>query len=151
VYFCGYSCVDLQLRTNNSTVIRGALVFGEQLFEGESLYVSPKVALSYLLYLQRTECSVIVLPDSGAAEVDCTLRPLFQGATSEITIPVRPNRDVPVDVMIKVLCLYLPYPGSFSSAGGLFCVAWDTQCVASYLSAISALVFSLLRCVGRCL
>lgn len=60
------SCVDLQLRTNNSTVIRGALVFGEQLFEGESLYVSPK------------------------------------GATSEITIPVRPNRDVPVDVMIKV-------------------------------------------------
>jgi len=38
----GNSCIELQLQTNNSTVIRGVLIFGEQLFDGESLYVCPK-------------------------------------------------------------------------------------------------------------
>ena len=34
--------VDIALRTNNSMVIRGILIFAERLFDGESLYVYPK-------------------------------------------------------------------------------------------------------------
>ncbi len=37
------SC-DLVLKTNNDAVIRGVLVFGEQIFEEESLFVYPKVS-----------------------------------------------------------------------------------------------------------
>jgi len=59
------SCVDINLSTTNGTIIRGAVVFGEQLFEGESLYVSPK------------------------------------HPSSTMAIPVRPTKDVPVEVMIK--------------------------------------------------
>ncbi|MEW5314625.1 MAG: hypothetical protein WDW38_006104 [Sanguina aurantia] len=41
------SC-DLILRTSNDTVIRGVVVFGEQIFAEESLFVYPKVAESKL-------------------------------------------------------------------------------------------------------
>lgn len=35
------SC-DLVLKTNNDAIIRGAVVFGEQIFAEESLFVYPK-------------------------------------------------------------------------------------------------------------
>lgn len=36
------SSCDLVLRTNNSSVIRGVVVFGEQIFDEESLFVYPR-------------------------------------------------------------------------------------------------------------
>ncbi|KAJ9522355.1 hypothetical protein QJQ45_008170 [Haematococcus lacustris] len=39
---------ELGLKTNNSTVIRGAVVFGEQIFAEESLFIYPKTAESSL-------------------------------------------------------------------------------------------------------
>ena len=36
-----FTC-DLLLKTNNDTVIRGVVVFGEQIFEEESLFVYPR-------------------------------------------------------------------------------------------------------------
>lgn len=44
------ACCDLVLATNNSqTVIRGAVLFGEQIFDGESLFVYPKVGIDAVL------------------------------------------------------------------------------------------------------
>jgi len=60
------SC-DLVLKTNNSTVIRGVVVFGEQIFEEESLFVYPKN------------------PDV------------------QVSVPLKPLKDVSVVLMIKVL------------------------------------------------
>lgn len=34
---------DLVLKTNNDSIIRGVVVFGEQIFAEESLFVYPKV------------------------------------------------------------------------------------------------------------
>ena len=39
---CLHSC-DLVLKTNNDAVIRGVVVFGEQIFEEESLFLYPRV------------------------------------------------------------------------------------------------------------
>lgn len=40
---CLHSC-DLVLKTNNDAVIRGVVVFGEQIFEEESLFLYPRVS-----------------------------------------------------------------------------------------------------------
>ncbi len=54
------SC-DLLLKTNNESVIRGAVVFGEQIFTEESLFVYPKVCVSVCLCVCETLSHSLVL------------------------------------------------------------------------------------------
>jgi Bardet-Biedl syndrome 2 protein len=42
-------CVNLRIATNNKTIVRAVVIFADQLFPGESLFVCPKEQLSELL------------------------------------------------------------------------------------------------------
>ena len=65
---CLHSC-DLVLKTNNDAVIRGVVVFGEQIFEEESLFLYPRVREQDVALMQHsslcTACIGLELPQQA--------------------------------------------------------------------------------------
>lgn len=56
-------CLELRLKTNNHCVIKGAIVFAEHLFAGESMFVHPAHADTTLLVPLKPvkDCSIEML------------------------------------------------------------------------------------------
>lgn len=60
---CPELCLDLQLQTNNHCVIKGAIIFAEHLFQGESYFVHPESPETKLVIPLRPikDCAIEML------------------------------------------------------------------------------------------
>eukprot|EP00892_Ulva_mutabilis_P010274 jgi/Ulvmu1/7619/UM038_0044.1 len=68
-------CLDLRLKTNNRCVIKGAIVFAEHLFPGESTFVHPEQA--------ETTLSIPLKPKKDCA-IEMLIKVMVGSATSEV-------------------------------------------------------------------